>query len=158
MTENDDFEKAISFINDIGIEIKFTRLTDQECFLPGLLIDRGCILVDTINLQSPGDILHEAAHISLTHTSERKTISADEICKSMNREAEEMACIAWSYAACIYLEIDPHFVFHSKGYKGNGETIVEDFNSGKYSGVPVLQWFNMTDEENYPSMTSWQRN
>jgi hypothetical protein len=35
---------------------------------------------------------------------------------------EEMAAIAWSYAACVHLGLEPTVVFHSDGYKGGSES------------------------------------
>ena len=120
MTGNQNFEKALGFIKSIGIKITFTSLNEQPCFLPGLLIDNGSILVDKDKLLFPGDILHEAAHIALVPEEERKTLDGEIIGKRKDAAAEEMAAIAWSYAACLHLDIDPHFVFHEKGYKNGG--------------------------------------
>ena len=45
-------EKCISFLNEIGIQTKFEKL-DESCFLPGLSIDAGAILIDTGCLNTP---------------------------------------------------------------------------------------------------------
>jgi hypothetical protein len=74
--------------------------------------------------------------------------------------------IAWSYAACICLDIDPYFVFHDKGYKDGGRYIVDSFKEKQYFGLPMLQWIGLTsDEKNaatrgippYPYMIKWLR-
>jgi hypothetical protein len=117
MTRDNNFEKALSFIKGIGIETAFTSLTEEQCFLPGLFIKNGRILVDRSKLLFPGDILHEAAHIALVPLEERKTLDGETIGKRKDAAAEEMAAIAWTYAACLHLDINPHFVFHEKGYK-----------------------------------------
>ena len=55
-------------------------------------------------------------------------------------------------------------VFHPDGYKGGSESILENFGQGRYFGVPILQWYGMTNErlsENntlvFPKMVSWIR-
>ena len=73
-----------------------------------------------------------------------------------------MMAIAWSYAACMHLGIDPVFVFHNDGYHGGGASIIENFSVGHYFGVPVLQWLGMTAAPGsatgaYPQMTKWMR-
>jgi hypothetical protein len=76
----------------------------------------------------------------------------------------EMMAIAWSYAACIHLNIDPHIVFHEQGYKGGGKDIVRSFREGGNMGVPLLQWQGMSYDvkeakqlnvKPYPFMISW---
>lgn len=77
-----------------------------------------------------------------------------------------MMAIAWSYAACVHLELDPYFVFHDDGYKGGGSYIADNFKEKKYFGLPMLQWVGMTVDEKkaeqlkvspYPSMIKWLR-
>lgn len=95
----------------------------------------------------PGDILHEAGHIAVVPPAERHLLNADTIATREQREAEEMMAIAWSYAACVHLDIDAGFVFHDNGYKGGGSSIAESFKQGHYFGVPMLQWVGMTLEK-----------
>ena len=158
-------EKCISFLNEIGIETKFEKL-DEPCFLPGLSIHAGTILIDTGLLKYPGDILHEAGHIAVVPGAERPTLNASAIEKRQHREAEEMMSIAWSYAACKYVGLDPYIVFHDDGYKGGGSYIADAFANKNYFGLPMLQWIGLTaDEKNapalnvnpYPHMIKWLR-
>ena len=158
------FERAISFIRELGIEITYVAVDDADCFLPGLLIAKGKIVIDKNKMKFPGDILHEAAHIAIVPSAERKELNGKNIGTRREAHAEEMMAIAWTYAACVHLEIDPHFVFHEHGYKGGGTAIVENFEDGKYIGVPVLQWLGMTttspendDEIPFPAMKKWMR-
>lgn len=155
--------KCISFLNQIGIETRFEKL-DEFCFLPGLSIRNGTVIIDTALLKYPGDILHEAGHIAVVSAAERPTLTASAIEKRESREAEEMMAIAWSYAACIHLELNPYIVFHDEGYNGGGSYIAECFNNKKYFGVPMLQWMGMTADEKrapellvrpYPFMLKW---
>jgi hypothetical protein len=97
---------------------------------------------------------------------DRHLLDADSIAKREQREAEEMMAIAWSYAACVHLDIDAGFVFHDHGYKNGGSSIAENFKQGHYFGVPMLQWVGMTsgkkdevtpDKPVYPCMEKWMR-
>ena len=164
MKDSKSFDKAIQFLQTIGIETTDALLEGEGSFLPGFLIQNGKILIDKNKVKYPGDILHEAAHIAVVPTAERYLLQGENIGQRTNADAEEMMSIAWSYAACIHLEIDPHFVFHEHGYKGGGASIVENFDKGNYFGVPVLQWLGMTttiketvDQQVYPKMTKWLR-
>ena len=155
--------KSISFINGIGIETAFCKLATEDCFLPGLFISNGKILIDKEKLLYPGDIIHEAGHLAVIPSTERSTISGPDIAKRTDAASEEMMAIAWSYAACKHLAVDPAFVFHEQGYKGGGKNIIDDFDAGRYFGVPVLQWLGMTvtnsdnTAEDYPAMRKWLR-
>jgi len=80
--------------------------------------------------------------------------------------AEEMAAIAWSYAAALEMDLDPAVVFHEHGYRGGGDSILENFRAGRYFGVPMLEYYGMTLNERsaeecgmtpYPRMLSWLR-
>ena len=154
---------CISFLNEIGIETKFEKL-DEPCFLPGLSIRNGSIILDKEALSYPGDILHEAGHIANVPAAERESLTASAIEKREQREAEEMMAIAWSYAACVHLGLDPYVVFHDEGYKGGGSYIADNFNNKNYFGLPMLQWKGMAaDDKNapflnvapYPFMIKW---
>jgi hypothetical protein len=154
---------CVDFINAIGIRTRLQRI-DGDCFLPGLTIEAGTIIIDPERLEFPGDILHEAGHVAVVPAIERAALDAASIEKRPRREAEEMMAIAWSYAACVHLGIDPGFVFHDSGYKGGGNYIAENFKEKKYFGLPMLQWIGMAaDEKNakvlnippYPHMIKW---
>ena len=136
--ENADLEKCIHFLNSIGIPTTFRKI-EEGSFLPGLMIEKGGLVIDKEALTHPGDILHEAGHIAVTPGKKRPKMNHNSIVKSSHREAEEMMAIAWSYAACIHLGLDPYFVFHDHGYKGGGDFIVENFRDKKYFGTPMLQ-------------------
>ena len=158
------FEKAISFLNEIGIETAYNTISDEDCFLPGLLILNGKIFIDKNKIKFYGDVLHEAAHIAVVPSADRNKLNGVDIGKRKDAAAEEMMAIAWSYAACVHLNLDPHFVFHENGYKGGGDSIVKNFEAGNYMGVPVLQWLGMTTTSKeagnkfiYPAMIKWLR-
>jgi hypothetical protein len=163
---NSLFNKSVDFLKSIGIPFHF-RPIETDCFLPGISIVNGEIVVDLEKLKYPGDILHEAGHIAVVPAMERSTLNEDAITKREHRDAEEMMVIAWSYAACVYLDIDACFVFHDHGYKVGGSGIADNFKTGNYFGVPMLQWVGMALEKKneahpgkpvYPAMLQWLRN
>jgi hypothetical protein len=157
------FEKCVGFLNWIGIEIIFSKM-DTNGFLPGFLIEKGMLIIDRDLLQHPGDILHEAGHIAVVPAAERPGLTEKTMIQRKNREAEEMMAIAWSYAACIHLRIDPDFVFHEAGYRGGSSFITDSCSDKSYFGLPMLQGIGLTaDEKNaqrlnipsYPHMIKW---
>ena len=163
--DNISLDKCIDFLNSIGIPVTFRKI-EAGSFLPGLMIEKGGLVIDKEALTHPGDILHEAGHIAVTPAKKRLKMNHASIVKSTHREAEEMMAIAWSYAACIHLDLDPYFVFHDHGYKGGGDFIVENFRDKKYFGTPMLQWIGLTADEKkagelkvypYPHMLKWLR-
>lgn len=163
MSESDEiiFLKIIDFIQEIGIPIEFCEITG-EMFLPGLRIENGILLIEKNKLTYIGDCLHEAGHIALMLPEERFG-SSGKLENQTHEAATEMAVIAWTYAACLEIGIDPRVVFHSGGYKGDSENIIYNFDNGHYIGVPILQWYGMTVNlaENksisFPKMISWVR-
>lgn len=162
MNSDHFFQQSIAFLHSIGIETEFQTLPDEACFLPGLLIRDGRIFIDPEKLLFAGDVLHEAGHLAVVPAAERATLDGPAIGKRKDAPAEEMMAIAWSYAACIHLDIAPSFVFHGHGYQGGGEHILQNFNEGRYFGVPMLQWLGMTTATPgagavYPAMQKWLR-
>ena len=157
-------DSIISFIRSIGIPVYETTL-EEDTFLPGLQIKAGELMVDKSRLLYPGDLLHEAGHIAVMPSAERPHLNEEAIKESKNRAAEEMMAIAWSYAATVYLDIDPLIVFHDNGYKGGGSNIAENFEQGHSFGVPMLQWCGMTtvpkrnstEKYIFPNMKKWMR-
>lgn len=153
-------EQMSAFIEGIGIPVTVGAVADDS-FLPGLTVRAGGIVYDPDRLTYPGDLLHEAGHIAVSDPATRtsqSTVSTD--------PGDEMAAIAWSYAAARAIGIDPAVVFHPQGYRGNAAAIVENFDAGRYVGVPMLEWFGMaadkgeaalTGEARYPVMRRWLR-
>jgi hypothetical protein len=152
-------ENLTAFVRGIGIEVQKVTLSEPT-FLPGLDIRNGTVLVDEPRLLYPGDILHEAGHIAVADPVERNlpTLSPT--------PGDEMATLAWSYAAACFLGIAPEIVFHPDGYKGGASALVENFTAGRYVGVPLLQFYGMTVERRggpvrgaaaYPDMLRWLR-
>jgi quercetin dioxygenase-like cupin family protein len=151
--------KMLSFISEIGLQYQLEPIVD-ETFLPGLKLRDGTLIVDTEKLLYPGDILHEAGHLACMPAEIRMGMNDSLPNNDLNNGGEMMA-IAWSYAACIHLDIDPHIVFHDNGYKGGGQNLVDNFKNGNFFGVPLLQWNGMTypsgqeNNRSFPQMINW---
>ena len=152
-------ERLAGFVRGIGIDVRAAQLPEKT-FLPGLDICNGAILVDEARLAQPGDILHEAGHLAVSDPEARKAPTL------APTDGEEIATLAWSYAALRHLGLDPAVVFHPDGYKGGSQSLIEAFTSGGSPGVPLLQYFSLTLEpktaaergvEPFPHMLRWLR-
>jgi len=152
-------ERMAAFLCGIGIDVRAERLP-AETFLPGLDIRHGAILVDEERLAHPGDLLHEAGHIAVAPSAQRAepTLTPD--------AGDELATLAWSYAALSHLALEPAIVFHTEGYKRGAQSLIEAFTGGGSMGVPLLQYYGMTVEpknaaargvEPFPHMLRWLR-
>ena len=83
------------FLQEIGIEVAPAVLT-EETFLPGTKIAGGKIWVDESKILSPGDVLHEAGHLAVIPSEHREALAETGL---INEGGNEMAAIAWSWAA-----------------------------------------------------------
>ncbi len=152
-------ERLAAFVRHVGIEVRPAALPEPT-FLPGLDIRHGAILVDEARLSYPGDILHEAGHVAVAHPDERVQPQL------APEPGDEMATLAWSYAAARHLDLPLDVLFHPDGYKGGSSALIENFSAGRYVGVPLLQYYGMTLEpreaagrgvEPFPHMLRWLR-
>ena len=152
-------EKLADFVRGIGIEVRAATL-DGPTFFPGIDIQYGAILIDEERLAHPADILHEAGHIAVTDPAERNQF------RLSPNGGEEMATLAWSYAAALHLGVPVDVLFHPEQHNGNSQMLIENFTAGRYIGLPLLQWFGMTVEprhaaergvEPFPHMLRWVR-
>ncbi len=132
----------------------------ENGFLPGLEIRDGAIWMDEARLQWPGDILHEAGHLAVTEPELRGAPALSPT------PADEMAALAWSYAAAVHLGIPLDVLFHPGGYRGGSEALIEGFTQGRILGMPLLAWFGLCidplrAEEGgpppFPHMLRWLR-
>jgi hypothetical protein len=148
----------VAFLRRIDIPVAFTALEGQT-FLPGIEVAAGGLRVDLERLSWPGDLLHEAGHIAVSDPDRLGDGISDD-------PAEEMAALAWSYAAAVHLDLDPSVPFHDGGYRGGGRALAEAFSQGGYVGMPMLALWGLTIEPRratpegpppYPHMLAWRR-
>jgi hypothetical protein len=153
--------RMAGFLAGIGLDTAPAVLSEAG-FLDGLMISHGVLLIDEVRLAYPGDLLHEAGHLAVVTGAQRKLLYGN----AGSDPGEEMAAIAWSYAAALYLGIDPAVVFHPNGYSGGSQAILQNFSQGRYFGVPMLEWFGLTADKKtaalpqvsrYPHMLKWLR-
>jgi hypothetical protein len=159
-----EVEKIIFFLDEIGIKVIEKEL--DETFLPGLSLGASCVYIDYKKMLYPGDILHEAGHLAVTPTANRKLIETDKIAIDWPTEGEEIAAILWSFAAAKHLELPLELVFHSNGYKNDSEWLISNFNDKVYIGLPFLEWAGLAlgeeraakeGKEAFPKMIKWIR-
>ncbi len=154
-----------AFLTEIGLTVRAGAIAGETA-LPGIDIEGGGLVVDEAKLRYPGDLLHEAGHLAVALPAQRAAFHHD----VGHHPGDEMAAIAWSYAAALHLKIDPKIVLHDEGY-GEGEdgdlgnNLAENFAAGHYVGVPMLAWYGMAQEPHrakdgeaaYPHMRRWLR-
>jgi len=157
--------KIADFLNQIGIEV-IPAPIDETTFLPGIEVNQGRLLVDESRLKYPGDLLHEAGHLALAPAAMRGELSGEVNLPEENMDVIEVQAIAWSYAALVYLKLEPEVVFHEEGYKGKSEALLLNFRSGFYLGATGLEAAGMTAMGQaaedlgvppYPHMLKWLR-
>jgi hypothetical protein len=157
--EEPDITRITEFLEQIGIPV-IAEPVAKGSFLPGAMVRDGALVFDPA-LPYPGDLLHEAGHIAVCDPALRPTLGEVE-----DSPAEEMASLAWSYAAARAIGLDPAVVFHPFGYKGQAAQILASFESGGGIGVPMLQLWGMTAEPHqaeargmppFPAMARWLR-
>ena len=150
--------RIVGFLREVGFEVEFGTI-DGSTFLPGITVSAGRLRVDPARLTWPGDLLHEAGHLAVLDPACIDQGVSDD-------PGEEMAAIAWSFAAVRHLDIDPAVLFHAGGYRGGSKTLVENFTLGSYVGVPMLAWWGLSIEPHratpggpaaYPHMLAWRR-
>jgi hypothetical protein len=149
-----------AFLARAGISLRAEPLEGEQ-FLPGIAVRGGGLVYDPAKLRYPGDLLHEAGHIAATDPALRPFMS-----NPTDDPGEEMAAIAWSWAALVEIGLAPELLFHEGGYGGGGERFIENFSTGGTFGVPLLAYWDMTTEVHraskdggvpYPHMRRWLR-
>jgi hypothetical protein len=150
--------RIVAFLRQIGLPVEVATL-HHETFLPGVAVSGGGLRVDPTRLVWPGDLLHEAGHVAVGDPARLGEGVSDD-------PGEEMAALAWSFAAATHLGLDPSVPFHEGGYRGGGKALAEMFSQGGYVGVPMLAMWGLTHEPHrakaagappYPHMLAWRR-
>lgn len=145
-----------AFLADIGLETQEARLRGT-CFLPGLRIADGRLLIDPARLQHPGDVLHEAGHLAVTPAAARAGLHGNVAEHHPENEGDELAVMLWSYAAYQALALPPEVVFHPAGYHGQSAWLLANYRRGHFVGLPLLVWMGLTTTDTFPRMTRWLR-
>lgn len=152
--------RIVDWLREIGLTVRFAQL-DESTFLPGVTLEPGGLVVDADRLRYPGDLLHEAGHLAAMLPARRAAATAH----AGEDMGDEIAAQAWSYAALVYLELQPEIVFHADGYKRSSRSLIETYRDGN-AGVPLLQWMGLTLDRKhaaesstapYPHMIRWLR-
>jgi hypothetical protein len=150
----------LDWLRQIGLTVRIAILS-SETFLPGVTLEPGGLIVDPERLLYPGDLLHEAGHLA-TMLPAQRTSTGSNVGSDMG---DEIAAQSWSYAAAIHLGLPPEIAFHSAGYKGAAQTLIQIYRDGS-AGVPLLQWMGLTLDQThaaeisiapYPHMIRWLR-
>jgi hypothetical protein len=148
-----------SFLGEVGIGTVAGSSLSPTLF-PGLDIQHGAVLIDETRLEHPGDVLHEAGHLAVTEPRLRASF------RLQPTGGQELAAMAWSYAAAMHLQLAPEVVLYPSSYHGLGDELIEAFREGRYVGTPLLQAFGMTVEPRhaagrqvrpFPHMIRWLR-
>lgn len=151
------------FLTQIGLKVSYANL-DDPTLLPGILIDRGEIIIDIDKLTYPGDLLHEAGHVAVMEPQNRELILVETMGDAGGDRGEEVVTILWSYAAIKAIGLPVEVLFHPDGYKGDSPWLTQNFESGNYIGLPLLEWMGMTAGpekakklgiEPFPNMIQW---
>src|SRR5574337_1065461 len=130
------------FLSAIGIEAREGEVTGKT-FVPGIVIREGQIIFDREEMLYPGDMLHEAGHIAVVPSAERRSLNENVIANRPGHDGDEIAAMLWSYAACVKMKIPAEIVFHEQGYKGDSQWLLENYRSGKFIGMPLFEWMGM---------------
>ena len=160
-------EPICDFLRHIGLEVRETELPD-DTFLPGIRIQGACLEMDPGKLAYPCDLLHEAGHIAVTPAALRASLmpNVNQSPGFGEHHNGEVEAIAWSYAACLHLGIDPRHLFHADGYKGHADALLNNFSFGAYIGTQGLQEAGLAlhaqrarelGKPAYPAMLRWLR-
>jgi hypothetical protein len=151
--------KLADFVRSAGIDVRPSAINWKTQF-PGLDVSSGAVLADETRLIHPGNILHEAGHIAV-HDPARRAHK-----KFLPTKGEELAALAWSYAAVVQLGLGAELVFYPGSYHGWATALIDNFAEGRYVGVPLLQRYGMAVETGrastlgvkpYPHMLNWVR-
>src|SRR4028118_103506 len=115
--------------------------TESGTVRPARPAGTGRLLFDPDRLRWPGGLLHEAGHIAVTDPALRPGL-----CEPSDDPGEEMAAIAWSWAAAMEIGLAPAILFHEGGYRGASAAFIDNFSNGRDVGVPMLAAWDMTTE------------
>lgn len=149
--DHPDTARILAFLRAIDIPVVEEPL-GSDTFLPAIKVRHGTVVFDPDRLTQPGDLLHEAGHVAVMDPAVRATSA-----EIADDPGEEMAAIAWSWAAATAIGLDPGVLFHPDGYRGASAWFIETFTRLPPFGVPLLAAWDMTETADYPAMRRWLR-
>ena len=150
--------RIVAFLRQVRIPVEVATL-EHQTFLPGVAVTGEGLRVDPARLAWPGDLVHEAGHVAVRDPSRSAEGVSDD-------PGEEMAALAWSFAAATHIGLEATVPFHAGGYRGAGKALAEMFSQGGYVGVPMLAMWGLTVEPHrakatgarpFPHMLAWRR-
>jgi hypothetical protein len=158
MERDEVITRCYEFVRSIGIEIEERPLAEKT-FTPGITIAGSKLIVDRKEMKYPGDLLHEAGHIALLSEAQRANLNGDATLGDKANEGHELGVLSWSYFAALEAGIPPEAVFHSDGYKGESDWLLDNFSNKKYIGFPLLQWMGIAKKspDGTPEIINWLR-
>ncbi len=150
-----DLAGILAFLQRIGLSV-VAGTVPADAVVPAMTVRGGAVVYDPAQPGRIGDLLHEAGHLAVTDPLLRTTLA-----RVGDDPAEEMAAIAWSYAAAMAIGVPTATLFHT-GYKGGPDYLIAAFAAGSFIGLPMLQYWRMAarDEEHgprFPAMRAWLR-
>lgn len=156
--------KIVGFLTAIGIDVVPADLA-SESFLPGILVNKGRLLVDEEKLIHPGDLLHEAGHLAVAPAECRCDLGGEVVIPGADMDDVEVQVTAWAYAAIVHLGISAEVLFHGDGYYGKSTGLIFTYTLGVFPGAAGLQAIGMTADREaiergvprYPHMLKWLR-
>ena len=157
--ERDEILRRIrAFLDRVGIP-HHERTLEGACFLPGLRIEGGAILVDLERLSYPGDLLHEAGHIALERPSARAHLSQEVLGHRPPAQSEEIGVLLWTFLAAREIGLPSEVVFHAGGYRGESSWLMSQFEAGTWIGLPLLVWMGVVEPDGAGTgrVRSWLR-
>ncbi|RXD02134.1 hypothetical protein EQZ23_18470 [Sphingomonas sp. UV9] len=150
-----ELDAIVDFLRGIGLKV-VAGTVPVDAVLSAMTVQRGALVYDPAQPGRVGDLLHEAGHLAVTDPALRDTLS-----QVGDDPAEEMAAIAWSYAAAMAIGIPTATLFHA-AYKGGPDYLVAAFAGGSFIGLPMLQYWRMAAHSGekgprFPAMRTWLR-
>ena len=145
----------LAFMKRIGLTVVAGTVAG-DAVLPAMTVRGGAVVYDSAQPGRVGDLLHEAGHLAVSDPALRNTLA-----EVGDDPAEEMAAIAWSYAAALAIGVPPVTLFHA-GYKGDPDYLIGAFAGGSFIGLQMLQYWRMAacddeDGSHFPAMWTWLR-
>ncbi|MEN5179949.1 hypothetical protein ABE501_09240 [Comamonas testosteroni] len=158
-------ERILQFLRQIGLEVR-EELLPGDCFLPGIRIVQGGLVVDRLQLRWPGDLLHEAGHLAVVPAALRPRMDDALAQLPAIEHGGEIEATAWAWAAPTHLQLPSQVLFHEGGYRGHAAGLRINFEMGIYLGASGLvhaglAWLPGPDlavgAPIYPRLRQWLR-